>query len=164
MKPAALIAFVVALGLSSSVCAQGAGLRLGAAGVSSDAGWWIAPTLNAPLNFSALDFSARGLGYQSGAKSFNLSGMVEPRNAIAPYLGIAYGSVAGARVNFYFDLGVIYRGSPNATPSSACTASMAAALCPPFQSDAPAGNSGLERSLDKYNLYPVGQVRVTIGF
>ena len=48
-------------------------------------------------------------------------------------------------MNFYFDLGVVYQDASRAT-------------------DAGADRYSLERSLNRYNLYPVGQVGITVGF
>jgi hypothetical protein len=93
-----------------------------------------------------------------------VSGMVEPGNRLAPYLGIGYGNVAGAGVNFYFDLGVVFQGAPKATLTGICGASMSAAQCAQFQSDVAAERYSLERSLDKYKYYPVGQIGITVGF
>ena len=53
------------------------------------------------------------VGNASGGIS--VSGTVEPGKSAAPYLGIGYGRVSGAGVNFYADLGVIFQGSPTAS-------------------------------------------------
>src|SRR3954471_24093347 len=50
----------------------------------------------------------------------SISGTVKPSNTAAPYLGIGYGRVSGAGVNFYADLGVMYQGSPKATLTANC--------------------------------------------
>ena len=94
----------------------------------------------------------------------NFRGMVEPGNKLAPYLGVGYGNVAGAGVNFYFDLGVVFQGSPKASLSATCGASLSVAQCSQLQTDVAAERSSLERSLDKYKYYPVGQIGITIGF
>ena len=94
----------------------------------------------------------------------NFSGMVEPKNALAPYLGIGYGNVAGAGVNFYFDLGVVFQGSPKASLSATCSSALSAAQCSHLQSDVTAERYSLEQSLDKYRYYPVGQIGITVGF
>lgn len=180
MKPAAIVAFVAALAASSAAGAQGVGLRVG------DAGGWIAPALGVRIgDFPAdlgrpsrlsgfLDWRPSGqLRLSAGLVARNdradiggLSGMVEPGNTIAPYLGIGYGHVPRAGLNFYFDLGVIYQGSGYASLASACGASMSSAQCAQYQyqSDAAAPRYGLERSLDKYGLSPVGRVGISLGF
>jgi len=94
----------------------------------------------------------------------SLTGMVEPKNQLAPYLGIGYGNVAGAGVNFYFDLGVVFQGSPKASLIATCGAALSAAQCSQLQSDVAAERYSLERSLDKYKYYPVGQIGITVGF
>ena len=145
MKPAATRAFLLALAASGAAAAQGVGLRAG------DAGGWIAPTLGVRIG-------------HAGPGSSRLNGMVEPDNAIAPYLGVGYGHLAGVGVNFYFDLGVVFQGSPKATLTGTCGAAMSAAQCAQFQSDVAAERYSLERSLDKYKYYPVGQIGITVGF
>lgn len=145
MRPAAIVAFAVALAASSAAGAQGVGLRAG------DAGGWIAPSLDVRIGHAAPGPSG-------------LNGMVEPNNAIAPYLGVGYGRLAGVGVNFYFDLGLAYRGTQGSSFASSCGTSLSSPLCPQYQSDAAGARSGLDRSLDRYSLYPVGRVGVSIGF
>ncbi|MCU0769745.1 MAG: hypothetical protein MUD07_10415 [Burkholderiaceae bacterium] len=48
----------------------------------------------------------------------SLSGTVESGKSAAPYLGIGYGNVSGAGVNFYFDLGVMLTCRTASTISS----------------------------------------------
>jgi hypothetical protein len=119
--------------------------------------------VNVTATPSGSTYTINGSTYQASDVG-SVSGMVEPRNHIAPYLGIGYGNVAGAGVNFYFDLGVIYQGSPSATLTGTCGAAMSAAVCSQFQSDVAAERYSLERSLNKYRVYPVGQIGITIGF
>lgn len=145
MKAAATVAFVVALAASASAAAQGVGLRVG------DAGRWIAPAL------------AAGVG-RVGPDLSRLGRTVEPDNAIAPYLGVGYGHLAGVGVNFFFDLGLAYRGLQGSTFAGSCGTSLSSALCAQYQSDAAAARSGPDRPLDRYNLYPVGRVGVRVGF
>lgn len=94
----------------------------------------------------------------------DLRGTVEPNNRLAPYFGIGYGNVAGAGINFYFDLGVVFQGSPKASLSATCGSALSAAQCSQLQSDVAAERYNLEQSLDKYKYYPVGQIGITIGF
>ena len=180
MRPAAAVAFVIALAASGAAGAQGVGLRVG------DAGGWIAPTLGARIGDSPLDFGAGGVPPAGRARPSGLSGfldwspsgqfrltaglvaqdpraevggpsgMVEPGNTIAPYLGIGYGRVPREGLNFYFDLGVIYQG--------ACGASAPSSPCAQYSSDAPLERYGLGRSLDRYGLSPVGRVGISVGF
>lgn len=184
MRSAAAIAFVIAaLAASGAASAQGVGLRAG------DAGSWIAPSLggigDSSPGFGAgsprsegrarsstlsgfLDWSpssgpfrlTAGLVSQdTRADAGGLSGMVEPQNTIAPYLGIGYSRVPREGLSFYFDLGVIYQDS-----AGTCGASMSSSQCARYQSDAAAERYGLERSLDKYGFYPVGRVGISVGF
>ncbi|MGH8745417.1 MAG: hypothetical protein ACREUK_02880 [Burkholderiales bacterium] len=158
MKPAALIALVVALAAPGAASAQGVGLRVGAHGDSS---WAIAPALSARVGYPALDLGAafNGSIYTMNGTSYraselaSMSGMVDPGNRIAPYLGIGYRDAAGAGMNFYFDLGVIYHGSLNASLFAGCGGLMSASQCGQFQAD-----------VTPYKYYPVGRIGVSFGF
>jgi hypothetical protein len=145
MKPAATLVFVIALAASGAAAAQGAGLRVG------DAGGWIAPNLGARIG-------------DAGPAPSRGSGMVDSGNAIAPYLGVGYGHLAGVGVNFFFDFGLAYRGQQGASFAGSCGTSLSSTLCAQYQSDAAAARAAPERSLDRYNLYPVGRVGVRVGF
>jgi hypothetical protein len=108
-------------------------------------------------------YTINGTTYQASDVG-SLTGMVEPGNRLAPYLGIGYGNVAGAGVNFYFDLGVVFQGSPRASLSATCGAALSASQCAQLQSDVAAERYSLERSQDRYRYYPVGQIGITVGF
>src|SRR5687767_13122353 len=60
-------------------------------------------------------------GQPSGGGSFpagsSLTGEVKPERSFAPYLGVGYGNVWTRGVNFYFDLGVMFQGSPQVSLS-----------------------------------------------
>jgi hypothetical protein len=143
MRAVAVFAVVAALAASGSASAQGVGLRVG------DVGTLIAPALGARIGYA-------------GSESPRGAGMVEPDNAIAPYLGVGYGHLAGVGVNFYFDMGLAYRGQQSSSFASSCGTSLSSTLCAQYQSDAAAAaRSG---PLDRYNLYPVGRVGVMVGF
>lgn len=172
MRPATIVALVVALAASGAASAQGVGLRVGTPVTGGDAGRWIAPSLGSRIDLYPLELGSRGplhltaglVARSAGADLGGLSGMAEPANPIAPYLGIGYGDVPSARVSFYFDLGVIYQGSAHAGLAGACGASIPAGQCAQLQSELAAERYGLGRSLDRYGLYPVGRVGVSIGF
>jgi len=93
----------------------------------------------------------------------SISGMVKPEKSAAPYLGIGYGRVSGAGVNFYADLGVMYQGSPKATLTASCGA-ISAAQCSTLQSQAASEQAALEDKLKNAKYYPVLNVGITIGF
>jgi hypothetical protein len=164
MKSGAIIAFVAALAASGSAAAQGVGLRLGAAATAGDLGRWIAPTLDTRIRASAPDLRAGGLAVEGGTESGPLGSLVEQDNTIAPYFGIGYGRLAGVGVNFYFDLGLVYRGLESSTLAGGCASSLSPSLCAQYRPDAGAARSNLERSLDRYNLYPIGRVGLSVGF
>ena len=46
------------------------------------------------------------------AAGTTLTGQVTPERSFAPYLGVGYGNVWTKGINFYFDLGVMFQGSP----------------------------------------------------
>ena len=129
--------------------------------------------LNAMLDFSPLGpfritggFIFNDNKFDVNTDQFNggsLSGTVKPSKSAAPYLGIGYGNVAGAGVNFYADLGVMYQGSPKATLTANC-GSLSAAQCSALQGQAASEQAALEDKLKNAKYYPVLNIGVTIGF
>ena len=93
----------------------------------------------------------------------SISGTVKPSNSAAPYLGIGYGRVSGAGVNFYADLGVMYQGSPKASLTANC-GTLSAAQCSTLQGQVASEQAQLEDKLKNAKYYPVLNVGVTIGF
>ena len=93
----------------------------------------------------------------------SLHGTVKPGNQAAPYLGFGYGNVAGAGVNFYFDIGVMFQGSPKVTLTADCTG-LSGAQCTQLQNTAATEKQRLQDKLDVYKYYPVVNVGITIGF
>lgn len=108
-------------------------------------------------------FTINGVPYNATDVG-TLSGSVEPGRSAAPYLGIGYGNVAGAGVNFYFDLGVIFQGAPTASLSASCGPAVPPAQCTQIRNDVAAEQQQLQEKLDKYKVFPVLNVGVTIGF
>jgi hypothetical protein len=90
-----------------------------------------------------------------------LSGTVEAGRSTAPYLGIGWGNVSGAGVNFYADIGVVFMGSPKATLRAICSPSPA---CTALQNEAAAEQRRLEDELKDFKHYPVLNLGLTIGF
>ncbi|WP_341675742.1 autotransporter outer membrane beta-barrel domain-containing protein [Niveibacterium sp. SC-1] len=112
---------------------------------------------------------------QNGSYSFNgntyqasdvasLSGSVKAGNRFAPYVGIGYGNVATAGVNFYADLGVMYMGSPKTTLSAACGATASPAECNQLQADVAVEQGRLGDDLRFARWYPIANIGVTVGF
>jgi hypothetical protein len=103
--------------------------------------------------------------YDVRSKQFGgaLSGTVEAGKSAAPYLGVGWGTVAGTGVNFYFDAGIMYMGSPKATLSASC-GSLSPAQCAALQSQVAAEEARLQDELDKAKYYPVVNFGLTIGF
>jgi hypothetical protein len=94
----------------------------------------------------------------------SLSGTVKSGNQAAPYLGIGYGNVAGLGVNFYFDLGVMFQGTPSASLSATCGSAVPASVCAQVQRDVAAEQSKLQNEISGFKYYPVANIGVTIGF
>lgn len=103
-------------------------------------------------------------GHPYPASGVGISGTVKPGRQAAPYLGFGYGNVAGAGVNFYFDLGVIFQGSPKASLSASCGASLTPAQCAQLQSDTAEEGRKVQDSLSRFKYYPVANVGISIGF
>ena len=91
----------------------------------------------------------------------SLTGEVKPERSFAPYLGVGYGNVWTKGVNFYFDLGVMFQGSPevslnlNCAPSAACTSA---------QARVEEERQRVQDKVDKYKYYPVANIGLTVGW
>jgi hypothetical protein len=93
----------------------------------------------------------------------SLSGSVKPEHDFAPYLGIGYGNVWTAGVNFYADFGIMFQGTPQVSLSLNCgTAS--AAQCAAAQGQVEAERQRVQDKADKYKYFPVLNIGITIGF
>lgn len=92
-----------------------------------------------------------------------LNGTVKPDKDFAPYLGIGYGNVWTKGVNFYFDLGVMFQGSPQVSLALNCGTANPA-QCAAAQSQIAAEQQRLQDKVDKYKYYPVLGLGITIGF
>ena len=108
-------------------------------------------------------FTINGNTYQASQVGA-VNGTVKSGRPVAPYLGIGYGNVGGAGVNFYFDLGVMFQGSPKATLNASCGAGLSAAQCSQLQNDTAEESRRLEDKLSRYKYFPVANIGVTIGF
>jgi hypothetical protein len=91
----------------------------------------------------------------------SISGTVKPDKDFAPYLGIGYGNVWTKGVNFYFDFGIMFQGSPQV--SLACQPA-GSAQCASVQGQIDAERQKVQDELDKYKYYPVLNLGITIGF
>jgi hypothetical protein len=104
-------------------------------------------------------YRINGNTYQ--ASEVGLSGTVKSGRSLAPYLGIGYGNVARAGVNFYFDLGIMFMGSPKASLVASCGGS---ANCAQLRNDLNAEQARLQDDLSRFKYYPVANIGLTIGF
>jgi hypothetical protein len=93
-----------------------------------------------------------------------ISGTVKPEKSAAPYLGIGYGNVAGAGVNFYADLGIMFQGTPQATLTANCGAFAGTPQCTNAQNAVAAQQQQLQDELKHAKYYPVLNIGLTIGF
>lgn len=91
----------------------------------------------------------------------SLTGQVKPERSFAPYLGVGYGNVWTKGVNFYFDLGVMFQGTPEVSLSANCTPS---AACTAAQAQVEAERQRVQDKVDKYKYYPVANIGLTIGW
>ena len=98
------------------------------------------------------------------AAGTRLSGEVKPDKSFAPYLGIGWGNVWTKGVNFYFDLGVMFQGSPKVNLSLDCGPSATPAQCAAAQAQVEGERQRVEDKIDKYKYYPVANIGLTIGW
>ena len=91
----------------------------------------------------------------------SLSGQVKPETSFAPYLGVGYGNVWTKGINFYFDLGVMFQGTPQVSLSANCTPS---AACTAAQARVEEERRRVQEKVDKYKYYPVANIGLTIGW
>ena len=101
-----------------------------------------------------------GSGIPAGA---SLTGTVKPERDFAPYLGVGYGNVWTAGVNFYFDVGIMFQGTPQVSLNLDCgTAS--AAQCAAAQGQVAAEQQRVQDEVKRFKYYPVLNLGITIGF
>ena len=93
-----------------------------------------------------------------------LTGEVKPERSFAPYLGIGWGNVWTKGVNFYFDLGVMFQGSPEVSLSLDCGSSATPAQCAAARTEVEGERRRVEDKIDKYKYYPVANIGLTIGW
>jgi hypothetical protein len=93
-----------------------------------------------------------------------VNGTVKPGHSVAPYLGIGYGNVWTKGVNFYFDLGVMFQGSPSASLSVNCGSATGTPACAQAQAQTAAEEQRLEDKLKNFKYFPVANIGITIGF
>ena len=91
----------------------------------------------------------------------SLTGQVKPETSFAPYLGVGYGNVWTKGINFYFDLGVMFQGTPQVSLSANCTPS---AACTAAQARVEEERRRVQEKVDKYKYYPVANIGLTIGW
>ncbi|MCX9156806.1 hypothetical protein OPU71_11780 [Niveibacterium sp. 24ML] len=109
-------------------------------------------------------YTLNGNTYNANAVG-SIEGEVKVGNKAAPYLGIGYGNVATAGVNFYFDLGVIFQGSPTASLTANCAPAIAGTpACSKLQSDVQAEEERLANDIAGLKYYPVANIGITVGF
>lgn len=108
--------------------------------------------------FNGNKYDVRG---ESGGGA--IVGQVKTGKSAAPYLGIGYGNVSGAGVNFYADLGVMFQGSPKASLSAEC-GSINPVACAQLRQQAADEEARLRDKLKDFKYYPVLNIGLTVGF
>lgn len=93
----------------------------------------------------------------------SLAGTVKPEHSVAPYLGIGYGNVWTKGVNFYFDLGIMFQGTPKVDLNVNC-GSATPAQCASAQSRVAEEERRVQDELNRFKYYPVLNIGLTIGF
>ena len=106
-------------------------------------------------------------GQPSGGGSFpagsSLTGEVKPERSFAPYLGIGYGNVWTRGVNFYFDLGVMFQGSPEVSLNLNC-GSASTTDCNTARTRLEDERRRVQDKVDRYKYYPVANIGLTVGW
>lgn len=114
-------------------------------------------------NSNKLDLRGTPTSGGSFPQGASVNGTVKPDKSFAPYLGIGYGNVWTTGVNFYFDAGVMFQGSPRVSLNVDCgTASPA--QCAAAQTQVAAEQQRVQDKVDKFKYYPVINLGITIGF
>ena len=115
-------------------------------------------------NKNKVDLSGRPTPGSRFPVGTTLSGEVKPERSFAPYLGIGWGNVWTKGVNFYFDLGVMFQGSPKVSLNVECGPSATPAECTQARNEVEAERVRVEDKIDKYKYYPVANIGLTIGW
>ena len=112
-------------------------------------------------NRNKIDLTGQPSSGSSLPPGSSLTGEVKPERSFAPYLGVGYGNVWTRGVNFYFDLGIMFQGSPQVSLScqSANPADCAAAQ-PRLEEE----RQRVQDKVDRYKYYPVANIGLTIGW
>jgi hypothetical protein len=115
-------------------------------------------------NRNKIDLSGQPSGGGSFPAGSSLTGDVKPERSFAPYLGVGYGNVWTRGVNFYFDLGVMFQGSPQVNLSVNCGPSVSAGDCATARNEVEAERQRVQDKVDRYKYYPVANIGLTIGW
>jgi len=114
-------------------------------------------------NNNKIDLTGQPGGGGTFPAGSSLTGNVKPERSFAPYLGVGYGNVWTKGVNFYFDLGVMFQGSPEVSLSLNC-GSASPAQCATAQAQVEAERQRVQDKVDRYKYYPVANIGLTIGW
>lgn len=107
-----------------------------------------------------------GNGNYPASDFASVQGTVKVGNSIAPYLGVGFGNpvVEGSHLTFLFDLGVLYSGSPKASLSATCSASVSPATCAQIQQDVAVEVGKLQDQSTQLKLWPVVNLGLAYRF
>ena len=112
-------------------------------------------------NNNKVDLTGQPSSGGSFPQGASLTGTVKPDKSFAPYLGVGYGNVWTKGVNFYFDLGIMFQGSPQVSLSCQPAGSP---QCASSQSQVAAEQQRVQDELNKFKYFPVLNLGITVGF
>ena len=92
-----------------------------------------------------------------------INGQIKQAHSIAPYVGVGYGSVAGAGINFYADFGAFFQGA-SASVNASCAASSSTCNSSRLAQDVAAEQRHLQDSVSSFKAWPVASIGITVGF
>src|SRR5271165_4128966 len=106
-------------------------------------------------------FTLNGNTYTSAEVS-SVNGTVKVGNSAAPYVGFGWGNPTSPkhRVQFLFDVGAIYSGTPNVSLTAQCAAGAPTQVCSAVQADVLAEEQKISTNVSIIKWYPV----VNLGF
>ena len=111
-------------------------------------------------------YTINGHQYASADVS-SVTGQIKGQRSTAPYLGIGWGNVSGAGVNFYGDLGVMFMGGGKSSLDAQCAATASGtALCgsQEFKDNVAAERQKLQDDVKSFKYFTVINIGVTFGF
>jgi hypothetical protein len=96
----------------------------------------------------------------------SVTGTIKSKNSVAPYLGVGFGNVSGAGINFYSDFGAMFQGGAKSTLTATCgsAAPTGSATCNQIQANVAGEQISINNKISGFKIYPVVSIGMTIGF